>query len=433
MDSLPILLAHRGSSLLVTLNRPKALNALTLEMVTLLRGVVRHHTPTSVILRGEGGRAFCAGGDVRSIWDKRGSVGEQVDFFREEYFTDFALARHAHSVCPHVALWEGVVMGGGVGISIHAPFRVATPKTLFAMPETAIGIFPDVGGSLVLPRLPLGPWWGLFLGMTGARLQGADVVHGGLATHFLPEQGIPQLVEDLCALEGSGSSSGGGGGGGSASSSPPPPMSSSFTSSSYASRHEAVNGVVRKHATPTPTLPPFTYSPEALAALARAFDPAGGGVGRVMERLREEVNKGGQGGKMAGEAASLLSKMSPTSLEAAFEAQVRGSAPGSTLGGTLAMELRLIRNMVADVRGDFYEGVRSVLVDKGKGAPPAWGKAVDGEGLRALFVGGGAVEGEKLLTDLGMHTLPPPTHPKIKAAMVGGGWGGVDAPPPSKK
>jgi hypothetical protein len=139
-------------------------------------------------------------------------------------------------------------------------------------------------------------------------------------------------------------------------------------------------------------------------------------VGRVVERLGEEVSKGGQGGKMAGEAATLLSKMSPTSLAAAFEAQVRGAAPGATLGGTLAMELRLIRNMVRDGTGDFYEGVRSVLVDKGKGAPPAWGGVVDGEGLKALFEGGGAVEGEKLLTDLGLHTLPPPTHPKIKAA-----------------
>ena len=372
-----VIISSRGAISIVSLNRVKALNALDVGMIRGLAPVSSQSSPVAVVLRGEGGKAFCAGGDVRTRWDNRGNLAAQVEFFREEYKVDFALARHGNSVCPHVALWDGVVMGGGVGISIHAPFRIATGKTMFAMPETAIGIFPDVGGSLVLPRLQLGPWWGLYLGLTGSRLLGADVVHGGLATHFIPEGRLDSLVDTLASLD--------------------------PTVSPFAARKALVSSVVASYATPPASLPPFTYSPEALASLARAFDPAGGSVGRVMARLREEAEVGGGGGEAALKALSALEKMSPTSLLVSFEAQVKGASPTATLGGTLAMELRVITNLVRGGEGDFYEGVRAVLVDKGKGPPPSWGKAIGKEGLKQLFEGGGEVEGEGALRALGAH------------------------------
>jgi enoyl-CoA hydratase len=387
-----VLLARRGSAALITLNRPRALNALTLAMVRELRAAVAPGAapagapaPSCVLLRGAGaggGRvAFCAGGDVRTIHDQRSAPRAQLDFFREEYLADFALARHAAAAAPHVALWDGVVMGGGVGVSIHAPFRVATENTLFAMPETALGILPDVGGSHVLPRLALGPWWGLYLGLTGARLAGADAVHGGLATHFVPAARLGALEAALEALPAGGA---------------------------YAARAAGVAAALAAHATPAPALPPFSHCPATLAALARAFAPAGASVPALHARLRSEAAAAAPASLLRS-ALAALGAASPTACAVALEAQRRGGAPGGTLGAALAMELRALARLLGEGGpGDFYEGVRAVLVDKGKGAPPAW--APVGEGgltapqLAAYFEGGGAVEGEEELRALGSHT-----------------------------
>jgi len=183
---------HRNV-LSITLNRPKALNTLTLEtcnsMIDLLRDINRGPAVTRLvsseeshvglfILKGSGSKAFCAGGDVKSIWQElygpsaatavgswqdrarlatRGTLA--TDFFLKEYQMNYMLSR---SAVPQLSLWDGIVMGGGVGISIYGDFRVATEKTVFAMPETAIGLIPDIGGGWWLPRLANGV--GLYLG-----------------------------------------------------------------------------------------------------------------------------------------------------------------------------------------------------------------------------------------------------------------------------
>jgi len=377
-----VIVSYRGSTALVSLNRVKALNALNVEMIRLLAPVSELRSPVAVLLRGEGGKAFCAGGDVRSIWENRGKP-EQIDFFREEYKVDFELARHANQVCPHVALWDGVVMGGGVGISIHAPFRVATGKTIFSMPETALGIFPDVGSSMVLPRLGLGSWWGMYLGLTGARLLGADALHGGLATHFVPEDRVDSLMEALAELDAP-----------SANAAPHP----------FTAKMELVRRVLDFHATPPASLPPFTYSPSALSTLASAFDPcAARSVAGVRERLVRAEGQGGEGGKTAREAGLTLDKMSPVGLQVTWEAQVRGSAQSASLGSVLAMELRVMANLLRASHGDFYEGVRAVLLDKGKGPPPSWGRALEKKDLLGLFEGGEQVNGECELRTLASH------------------------------
>jgi enoyl-CoA hydratase len=373
-------------------------------MLQALKPVTSLRAPLAVLLRGEGGKAFCAGGDVRSIADARGDVASQLAFFREEYLLDGALARHGNAVVPHVALWDGIVMGGGVGISLHAPFRVATRRTLFAMPETAIGIFPDVGGSFALPRLaaptgapPLPPGWGLYLGLTGARLSGADAVHGGVATHFVEDAALPALEGALAAL---------------------PPADGSLSGTvAFSRRAAAVRAVLDAVAVPPRALPPFSLGEAARAALGVGFGGAaaaaaggsGGGGGAVAalqgirERLAAAAAGGGEGAAAAAGALKALAGASPSSLLVAIEAQARGGAAGATLGSVLAMELRLMRALLQ--RGDFYEGVRAVLVDKGKGAPPAWAPPPAASEVAALFDGGagGALEGEELLKALGDH------------------------------
>ena len=155
---------------LITLNRPKALNSLNLDMIRILQPLLQSwQAPGSgvkaVMVRGAGGKAFCAGGDIRAITEVPGG-DMQKTFFREEYQLDDLVGRLS---IPYIAVMNGITMGGGVGISVNGRFRIATEKTVFAMPETAIGLVPDVGGGYFLPRLQ--GELGMFLGLTGHRLK----------------------------------------------------------------------------------------------------------------------------------------------------------------------------------------------------------------------------------------------------------------------
>ena len=179
----------------MTLNRPKALNALDLSMVSkIVPTLNRWRSEKSlVIVKGSGGKAFCAGGDVRAVVEA-GRRGDRLghDFFRTEYTMNGLIGEYS---IPYVSLLDGIVMGGGVGISIHGSYRVATEKSLFAMPETAIGLFPDVGGSYVLPRLE--GKLGYYLALTGYRLKGVDVTRAGIATHYCESGKINDLEKEL--------------------------------------------------------------------------------------------------------------------------------------------------------------------------------------------------------------------------------------------
>uniref|UniRef100_A0A8B9NTX5 3-hydroxyisobutyryl-CoA hydrolase n=1 Tax=Accipiter nisus TaxID=211598 RepID=A0A8B9NTX5_9AVES len=196
-----VLLEKRGGAGIITLNRPKVLNALTLSMIQQIYPQIKtwEQDPETflIIIKGTGGKAFCAGGDIRAIADA-GKVGGRLaqDFFREEYILNNAIGTCKK---PYVALIDGITMGGGVGLSVHGHFRVATEKTLFAMPETAIGLFPDVGGGYFLPRLS--GKIGYYLALTGFRLKGRDVLKAGIATHFVESEKLPALEKDLIALK----------------------------------------------------------------------------------------------------------------------------------------------------------------------------------------------------------------------------------------
>ena len=143
----------------------------------------------AVVIEGAGDRAFCAGGDVRALrqFELDGEHHKAEAFFREEYELNLMIATYPK---PYIALIDGICMGGGIGVSVHAPYRVATERAAFAMPETAIGFFPDIGATFFLPRLP--GRLGMYLGLVGRRIQGGDAVHAGFATHFVPRADLPR-------------------------------------------------------------------------------------------------------------------------------------------------------------------------------------------------------------------------------------------------
>uniref|UniRef100_A0A8C8DR40 3-hydroxyisobutyryl-CoA hydrolase n=1 Tax=Oryzias sinensis TaxID=183150 RepID=A0A8C8DR40_9TELE len=192
-----VLLDKVGRAGVITMNRPKVLNALNLTMIRQILPQLKKWENDAetdiVIIKGAGGKAFCAGGDIRAVTEA-GKVGDSLaqDFFREEYTLNNTIGSFKK---PYIAFIGGITMGGGVGLSVHGRFRVATEKTLFAMPETAIGLFPDVGGGYFLPRLQ--GKLGLFLALTGFRLKGRDVQRAGVATHFVDSVKVLHLMVNL--------------------------------------------------------------------------------------------------------------------------------------------------------------------------------------------------------------------------------------------
>jgi enoyl-CoA hydratase/carnithine racemase len=196
-----ILRRREGPLGVVTLNRPRALNALTTGMVESLHDVLtdfeRDPQVAAVAIEGSGARAFCAGGDVKAVVQdaEAGRLQDAFRFFRSEYRTNLKIATLRK---PYIAFIDGITMGGGAGVSVHGTFRIATERTLFAMPECAIGLIPDIGASYFLTRLPGG--LGLYLGLTGARLAGADVLHAGLATHYVSSELLNELKREIGAI-----------------------------------------------------------------------------------------------------------------------------------------------------------------------------------------------------------------------------------------
>ena len=198
-DSMAAVVVKRdGRAGRITLNRPRALNALTMEMVRDIAVALEiwRDDPSIhlVLIEADGERAFCAGGDVRSVreWVLEDRFQQVEDFFVLEYALNRTIARYTK---PYVAMIDGICMGGGIGLSVHGSVRVATEHATFAMPETQLGLFPDVGGSYFLPRLR--GRFGMYLGLTGACIGAADAAWLGLATHFVPRAAVPALTKGL--------------------------------------------------------------------------------------------------------------------------------------------------------------------------------------------------------------------------------------------
>ncbi|MGE4045787.1 MAG: enoyl-CoA hydratase/isomerase family protein, partial [Acetobacteraceae bacterium] len=182
----------------ILLNRPRALNALNLDMIRAMTKALTEWRDDphvhAVVITGAGDRAFCAGGDVINLREGQlsGDRTEVEAFFGEEYDLNYMIATYPK---PYIALIDGICMGGGIGVSVYGPYRVATEHASFGMPETAIGFFPDIGGTYFMPRMP--GELGMYLGLTGLRISGADSVHAGFATHYTPREDLPALSAAL--------------------------------------------------------------------------------------------------------------------------------------------------------------------------------------------------------------------------------------------
>uniref|UniRef100_A0A8C5KVR9 3-hydroxyisobutyryl-CoA hydrolase n=1 Tax=Jaculus jaculus TaxID=51337 RepID=A0A8C5KVR9_JACJA len=326
-DAADVLLERRGCAGVITLNRPKLLNALSLGMIRQIYPQLKkwEQDPETflIIIKGAGGKAFCAGGDIKVISEAIKTKEKLTqDFFREEYMMNSAIGSCQK---PYVALIDGITMGGGVGVSVHGKFRVATEKSLFAMPETGIGLFPDVGGGYFLPRLQ--GKLGYLLALTGFRLKGRDVYRAGIATHFVDSTKLSMLEEDLIALK--------------------------------SPSEENIAGILETyHAESKIDIDKPFILEEHMDKINRCF--SANTVEQIIENLRQD------GSPFALEQLKVINKMSPTSLKITLRQLKEGSS--KTLQEVLTMEYRLSQ---ACMEGhDFHEGVRAVLIDKDQN--PKW-------------------------------------------------------------
>jgi enoyl-CoA hydratase len=194
-----LILKQQGTAGRATLNRPHALNAIThqmlLDLETTLQNWATDENIKLALIDAAGDRAFCAGGDIVDLYAEgiKGRDEMARTFWRDEYRINAAIDSYAK---PYIAIMDGIVMGGGVGISAHGSHRIVTERTMFAMPECAIGIIPDVGGSLLLARMP--GHCGEYAGLTGARLSGADCIYAGLADFYVESENLDALKTALC-------------------------------------------------------------------------------------------------------------------------------------------------------------------------------------------------------------------------------------------
>ncbi|MEX2034033.1 MAG: enoyl-CoA hydratase/isomerase family protein [Xanthobacteraceae bacterium] len=317
-DEPEILFDRRGTAGLVTLNRPQALNAVTLGMVRLFTRQLQQWAAdpsiARVVVQAAGGRAFSAGGDIRMLYDlgRAGRHAEMLPFWREEYILNAMIKRYPK---PYIALIDGIVMGGGVGLSVHGSHRVAGDRFLFAMPEVGIGFFPDVGATWFLPRLP--GELGSYCALTGERLAAADAVAATVATHRIASARFGELADALC-------------------------------------------GAVSVDATLAAFAEPANEAP--LAARRSAIDRLfkGDRVEQILAALDAEAAAGGLDASFAATAATAIRSKSPTSLKLAL-AQVRAGASLS-FEACMQTEFRIVSRIIHG--HDFYEGVRAVIVDK---------------------------------------------------------------------
>jgi enoyl-CoA hydratase len=284
-----------------------------------------------VIIKGEG-RAFSAGGDILDVYRAGKAGNPQFQFFADEYRLNAALKAFKK---PYVALIDGIVMGGGVGVSFHGSHRVLGEKALFAMPEVGIGFFPDVGGSYFLSRIKGG--YGMYLALTGARIGPGDALYAGLATHAVKS-------EDL----------------------------------------EAIEAAIAETGVPDKVLKQFCIVPERslneaqVVAIGHHFTR--GSLTDLIESLQQAALAGDE---FSAATLETLTKRSPTSLHVAFRQITYGAA--LTMDECMKMEFRILNRMLAG--RDFYEGIRAAVIDKGDA--PKWQPAtlaeIDESDIEAYF------------------------------------------------
>ncbi len=303
---------------MITLNKPQALNALSLTMIEAmeprLHAWAADDAVAAVVIQGAGDRAFCAGGDIRDLYARRGT-DYGATYYRAEYTQNVTLFNYPK---PYIALMDGVVMGGGVGVSVHGSHRVVTERTLFAMPETGIGLFPDIGASWFLPRCP--GETGMYLGLTGYRMRAADCLYAGIGDVYIPSERLDAVIDAL----------------------------------TYTTPDADVIGAVLAQFSAEPGPNKLSeHQPE----INRCFSATS--VEAILARLAAE------GSAWATETAEVIGTKSPTSLKVSFR-QLRAGATLTRFEDVMQMEYRIADRCF---RGhDLFEGIRAVVIDK-DGAP----------------------------------------------------------------
>ncbi|KAJ1849366.1 3-hydroxyisobutyryl-CoA hydrolase, partial [Coemansia sp. RSA 2708] len=346
-----VLTASNQTGRAMVLNRPKALNSLTMPMVESIQRNLRDWEGSDlcdlIILKSNSPKAFCAGGDVVQVsreW-KSGNRPGAMKFFQNEYQMNHHIATLKK---PMVAILNGYTMGGGVGLSVHAPFRVANETTVFAMPETKIGFFPDVGASFFLPRLD--GQTGVYLGLTGQMLKGRDLLYAGIATHYVPSERYPMLEQRLLGLG--------------------------------TSDFDAVNAAIEEFV----AQPEDSHIDYSLAEVRDAIDTCFqyNTVEAIVQALEETVKAANPTvTTWAQTTLKQLSQMSPSSLKLTLEQLRRGAQ--LNIQQTFAMELGLAEKRLQS--HDMHEGIEALLVRKSNDAQwdPATLDEVDVEALGAEY------------------------------------------------
>lgn len=309
---------------LITLNRPSALNALTFTMIVALQTQLQAWQEDSqihaVVVRSTDERAFCAGGDVRAIYyHGREEHAKTMEFFKAEY----ALNRYIHAFNkPYIALMNGITMGGGVGISLHGSHPVASERFLFAMPETSIGFYPDIGASHLLSRCP--GHFGVYLGLTGRRLGAADAQALGLVKHIIANEQFSDVLSSL--------------------------INADLSIDAY----QRVDTVLSRFLMPSPLINLEDYAPFVDSCFRYTE------MTSIMKALSESNDDWHR------EVRHVLSTKSPLSLKVTLKQLHK--ATSMTLRECLEMDYCLTSHFMHDP--DFYEGVRALLVDKDN--KPSW-------------------------------------------------------------
>lgn len=311
-----------------------------------------------VIIRGTG-RAFCAGGDIHALceWNKEGPAGQQksMDYFALEYNLDHTIATYQK---PYVAIMDGITMGGGVGLSIHAPFRIATENTVFAMPETTIGFFPDVGASFFLPRMD--GFLGTYLALTSAQVRSVDTLYHGLATHYIHSTSLPALERRLAELR--------------------------FPDSmNFAQRLSLINSTIEEFVTGLPTKVPQIHG-ALRVAIDQCFNPDHG-LAKVLESLgsiARSSNVPEHLREWSTKTIETIKDRSPTSVAVTLE-QMRVAGKWS-IADVFRREHAIASGFMK--HHDFVEGVTARIIDRST-VRPSWNpndwKDVHPDQVKAFF------------------------------------------------
>ncbi|MDK1385359.1 enoyl-CoA hydratase/isomerase family protein [Sinorhizobium sp. 8-89] len=319
-----VIVERQGAIGRLRLNRPRALNSLNLPMIRLIDAALtefeRDPAVAAVLVTGEGERGLCAGGDIRMIYESgRERPEEGAQFWREEFIVNSRISAYSK---PYIALMDGIVMGGGVGVSAHGSHRIVTERTRLAMPETGIGYFTDVGATWLLPRAP--GEFGTYIGLTGRDIGAANAIHARLADSFAPTDRIGELITALAALP------------------------------AFATADD-VSAAIRSVSGEPPASPLHDHF--LLIDRCFAFDT----VEEIFDALERD------GSDFAGETLQLLRTRSAISLKLTL-ALLRAGRASASLNECLEREYAATIGMLSNP--DFYEGVRAAVIDKDRN--PKW-------------------------------------------------------------